>query len=194
MNARSLFLSLSSMHGFTPSEAELDSLVARELELCTASLAAEAEPCEHANEVLQKMYEEKKYGMAVVSSSALPRLRASLQKTGQDAFFSPEHVYSAASSLPVPTSKPDPAIYFYACKQLGAHPNACIAIEDSRSGATAAKRAGIHLIGYVGCYDEEIERQSVAKMLTEECGAVEIMSDWREFRQCIERIEQRPGL
>ena len=190
MNFRSLLLALSSSQGFTPSESELETYVARELELCTAGLAAEAEPCPHANEVLEILVREHKYGMAVVSSSALSRVRASLKRTGQDAFFQEQNVFSAATSLPVPTSKPDPAIYLYACKTLGVHPSACIAVEDSRSGATAAMKAGIHLLGYVGCYEDEEEREYVGKVLRNECGAKEIMRDWRDFEECVRSIEQ----
>jgi len=62
-----------------------------------------------------------------------------------------------ASSLEKPTSKPNPAIYHYACKQIGIPEGQCVAIEDSRSGATAAKNAKIPLIGYVGPYYDEGE-------------------------------------
>ena len=46
-------------------------------------------------------------------------------------------------------------------------PEECVAVEDSRSGATAAKRANILLIGYVGPYDEQ-ERKKMVKVLRDE--------------------------
>jgi beta-phosphoglucomutase len=43
--------------------------------------------------------------------------------------------------------KPNPAIYLYAARQLGANPEHCIAIEDSAYGIEAAQGAGIFCIG-----------------------------------------------
>ena len=80
-------------------------------------------------------------------------------------FFKDEHVYSAATSLDPPTSKPDPAIYFHACKELGVKPEECVTVEDSKSGATAAMRAGIPLVAYVGIYDVE-EGKEMGETLT----------------------------
>nr|GFD58950.1 hypothetical protein [Tanacetum cinerariifolium] len=79
----------------------------------------------------------------------------SIEKAGIAHFFPPEHVYSAATSLNPPSSKPDPAIYHYAAKQLGVKESEAVTVEDSKSGATAAMRAGIPCIAYVGIYGME---------------------------------------
>ncbi len=42
--------------------------------------------------------------------------------------------------------KPDPALYQLALARLGAEPQNAVAIEDSRHGMVAAKRAGMHCI------------------------------------------------
>ena len=39
------------------------------------TLEKKAQPCPGSMEVLEKLYAEKKYGLAVVSSSALPRVQ-----------------------------------------------------------------------------------------------------------------------
>ena len=124
--------------------------------------------------------------------SVRPRVVASLKKVEIDHYFPDEHVFSAASSLDPPSSKPDPAIYFHACQVLGVKPEECVTVEDSKSGATAAKRANIPLIGYVGVYqveegDEKMEQ--MAKVLTEQCGAKVIMRHWNEFQDCLKKIE-----
>eukprot|EP01025_Chloroclados_australasicus_P029252 TRINITY_DN2916_c0_g1_i2.p1 TRINITY_DN2916_c0_g1~~TRINITY_DN2916_c0_g1_i2.p1 ORF type:complete len:287 (+),score=34.60 TRINITY_DN2916_c0_g1_i2:91-951(+) len=46
----------------------------------------------------------------------------------------------------VPKKKPDPAIYLLAAEQLGASPEKCVVIEDSRIGLLAAKSAGMRCI------------------------------------------------
>lgn len=130
--------------------------------------------------------------MSVVSTSAKPRVVASLEKCNLDRFFKNEHVYSAATSLNPPSSKPDPKIYNYACEQLGVKNADCITVEDSKSGATAAMRAGIPCIAYVGIYgiEEGKEKEDqMAKVLTEQCKCVAVMRDWKEFPDIVKKIE-----
>ncbi|KAL1720585.1 HAD-like domain-containing protein [Schizophyllum commune] len=188
-NFRGMMGSLQEKYGFTMTDAELDSYVARELEHTVEKLEAAAEPCAGAIETLERLQASGKYQLAVVSSSALSRVKASLKKVGMERFFAPEHVYSAATSLPVPTSKPNPAIYLHACKELGFKPEECVAIEDSKSGATAAKNAKIPLVGYVGPYEDEEERVKMRKVLSEDCGAVAILEHWKDFEEVLEKIE-----
>ncbi len=47
----------------------------------------------------------------------------------------------------VPNPKPAPDIYLEACRRLGADPAASIGLEDSPTGAAAAKAAGLTVIG-----------------------------------------------
>ncbi|KAI9711487.1 MAG: hypothetical protein M1820_002050 [Bogoriella megaspora] len=190
-NFRGMMTSLQKKYNFTMDEKEFNDYVDRELGKVVEKLEAAAQPCPGVMEQLDKLYAEKKYGLAVVSSSALSRVQASIRKVGQDKYFDPKLVYSAASSLPKPTSKPDPAIYLHACKEIGVQPGECVAIEDSKSGATAAKNAKIPLIGYVGPYIEEgkEKQESMAKLLKEECGAIYVMYDWKEFPEALKAVE-----
>lgn len=48
----------------------------------------------------------------------------------------------------VTKSKPDPEIYLRAAEKAGVAPAACIVIEDTDPGVTAAKRAGMFCIGF----------------------------------------------
>jgi len=190
-NFRGMMKGLQERHSFTMKPAEIDGYVDLEVVAVTNKLKQKATECPGATAELEKL-EQDGYPMAVVSTSAKPRVVASLEKVGIDHYFPNEHVYSAATTLNPPSSKPDPAIYLHACKELGVKPEECVTVEDSRSGATAAKRAGIPFIGYVGVYrieeGEEKEKQ-MAKLLTEECGAKAIMYNWSEFRECLEKVE-----
>lgn len=47
----------------------------------------------------------------------------------------------------VPNPKPAPDIYLEACRRLGADPAASVGLEDSPTGAQAAKAAGLTVIG-----------------------------------------------
>jgi HAD superfamily hydrolase (TIGR01509 family) len=182
---------LEAKHGFTIPPEDIDGWVDQELGITINKIKADGQPCEGSMQVLEDLAKEGRYRLAVVSSSALPRVIASIRKTGQDKYFPSDRVFSAASMDP-PTSKPDPAVYLYACGQLGVKPEECVAVEDSRSGATAAMRAGIPLMGYVGPYYDEGQKEvdEAERVLKEDCGAKVVMHHWKDFRECLSKIEE----
>lgn len=188
-NFRGILDSLQDKYGFKIPKEKLEALVKEEEGRVIAKIKAKGRPCEGATEVLADINKTKQYDMAVVSSSALRRVVASIEKVGQDVFFNDTHVFSAASSLPEPTTKPNPAIYLHAMKVLNKQPTECVAIEDSKSGGLAAVRAGIPMIGYVGCYETAEKQKEMANMLTG-LGAKKIMYHWREFGDCIKAIDK----
>jgi len=189
MNFRGMLQKLAEQRGFTLTPQEEDTYVDKELGKVIETLEAKAQPCPGAMEQLEGLDELKKYHLAVVSSSAKSRVLASIKKVGMDKFFKEDEVYSAATSLPKPTSKPNPAVYLFAMEKLGKKAGECVAVEDSRSGATAAKNAHIPLIGYVGPYEED-EKEDMVKVLRDECGAKAIMYHWSEFPKCMEQVEK----
>ncbi|KAJ5397671.1 HAD-superfamily hydrolase subfamily IA variant 3 [Penicillium cosmopolitanum] len=191
-NFRGMMVSLQSKFNFELEKDELEAYVKKEEDKVIAKLEAKAKPCVGASEVLERLYAAKKYGFAVVSSSALRRVVASIKKVDQDKYFDADKVYSAATSLPKPTSKPDPAIYLYALQQVGKTAAETVTVEDSKSGALSAIRAGIHTIAYVGSYNGKETQDEMAKVLTD-LGAKVVMYDWAEFDKCLEFIENSPA-
>ncbi|KAF4630454.1 hypothetical protein G7Y89_g7687 [Cudoniella acicularis] len=185
-NFRGMMVSLKAKYKYEMDEDELTTYVLKEEDQVIAKLKAELRPCEGVDRELEKLEAHGKYHLAVVSSSALRRVQASVQKVGQDKYFG-EHVFSAATSLPKPTSKPDPAIYLHAMKVLGKTAEECVAVEDSKSGATAAFRANIKTIGYTGAYEAN-EEARMRKVLTD-AGCCVVMNDWSEFEGCLDKIE-----
>ncbi|KAI9733503.1 MAG: hypothetical protein M1818_007251 [Claussenomyces sp. TS43310] len=187
-NFRGMMVSLQRKFDYAMSDEELEGYVRREEDQVIGKLEAALRPCAGVDAELAALEASAAphYTLAVVSSSALRRVRASIDKVGQAKYFG-DRVFSAATSLPTPTSKPDPAIYLHALATLGVAAADCCAIEDSRSGATSAVRAGIRTLGYVGSYEPE-ERDRMAQVLTD-AGARVIMRDWSEFRDCLRRIE-----
>ncbi|KLJ07497.1 phosphoglycolate phosphatase [Blastomyces silverae] len=187
-NFRGMMQALKAKFNFDLSQDELEAYVKEEENRVIAKLEAKAQPCEGATEELVKLHASKKYHLAVVSSSALRRVRASIKKVDQERFFNPDHVFSAATSLPVPTTKPDPAIYLHSLKVLNKTPGECVAIEDSKSGALSAIRSEIPVIAYVGCYHGKEKQEEVAKTLLD-LGAKVVMRHWSELEKCIAEIE-----
>ncbi|KAJ4492645.1 haloacid dehalogenase-like hydrolase family protein [Lentinula edodes] len=185
-NFRGMLLDLQDKYKFTIPSEQLEKYVAMEEDKVIEKLKEKLVPCAGANEILKKLAQSGKYQMGVVSSSAHRRVVASLDKANQAVYFPPDRVFSAATSLPKPTSKPDPAIYLFACEKLGAPPATCVAVEDSKSGATSAVRAGIPVIAYVGSYETPEKRNEMAKSL-KDIGAAAVMYDWAEFENCLEQ-------
>ncbi|KAG6006939.1 hypothetical protein E4U21_006558 [Claviceps maximensis] len=182
-NFRGMLTTLQKQNGIEISPEDMEKYVLMEEDAVIAKLEASLKPCHGAIAQLQSLAASKKYLLAVVSSSALRRVKVSLEKVGISQYFKgpdgEDLVYSAATSLEKPTSKPDPAIYLHALKKLGRDASEAMAIEDSKSGTLSATRAGIKTLGYVGPYadDKKIEMRDVLK----DAGAVAVMNDWSEF-------------
>jgi HAD superfamily hydrolase (TIGR01509 family) len=83
----------------------------------------------------------------VASNGHLQRVRERLALTGLLRFFDP-HVYSA---IQVAAGKPAPDLFLLAAGRVGgAAPAACVVVEDSVVGVTAAVAAGMPVVGFCG--------------------------------------------
>ena len=106
------------------------------------ALDHDLEPIKGAAEVISNIHLPK----AVVSNSRLVRVIHSLKLASLEDHFG-KNVFSAEM---VEKPKPDPAVYLLAAHKLQVYPENCLVIEDSPSGATAAVRAGMQVIGFLG--------------------------------------------
>lgn len=185
-NFRGMLKTLQERYKFDITADEEEDYVKQEEDIVIAKLKAKAQPCKGVDAQLEALAKSGQYKMAVVSSSALRRVVASIEKVGQDKYFG-QDVFSAATSLPKPTSKPDPAIYLHAMKTLGVKAEECITIEDSKSGSLSGSRAGIKVVGYVGPYPDD-KQDEMKKVLTD-AGCCVIMNDWNEFPSILEQIQ-----
>jgi HAD superfamily hydrolase (TIGR01509 family) len=82
----------------------------------------------------------------VASSSDLDRVSFSLTLTGLAQFFG-DHLYTSEM---VAHGKPAPDLFLYAADKMHAAPDRTLVIEDSVSGVTAAKAAGMTVWGFTG--------------------------------------------
>ncbi|SDN79258.1 haloacid dehalogenase superfamily, subfamily IA, variant 3 with third motif having DD or ED [Methylobacterium phyllostachyos] len=82
----------------------------------------------------------------VASSSDPVRLRHSLTLTGLLPLFG-AHVFSSAQ---VKRGKPFPDLFLFAAERMGVPPGACLVVEDSVPGVTAARSAGMRVAGFTG--------------------------------------------
>ena len=82
----------------------------------------------------------------VASSTRMPALIDNIATCGLADLFD-GRVYSASQ---VKRAKPAPDVFMFAASQMGADPGDCLVIEDSVAGVTAARRAGMTVVGFVG--------------------------------------------
>lgn len=154
---------------------ELEKWVLDERERVTAHLAVTLKPDPQVLEPLRDL--ASRYALAAVSSSATKRLRACFAATGLDSLISEAATFSAEDSLPVPTSKPDPAVYLHSGQVLGVAAEQGLAIEDSVAGVRSAVAAGYATVGnlmFVLPDERECRRAELI-----DAGAVAITDSWR---------------
>jgi len=82
----------------------------------------------------------------VASSSDLDRVEFSLHITELALHFEPSSLFSAQM---VDNGKPAPDLFLHAAATLGVDSAACIVVEDSPHGVTAALAAGMEVVGLV---------------------------------------------
>lgn len=83
---------------------------------------------------------------ACASNSYTDYVASVLARTGLGRFFG-DRVFCADR---VASPKPAPDVYLAAARTLGAAPDACLVVEDSVTGVTAARAAGMTVLGFIG--------------------------------------------
>lgn len=82
----------------------------------------------------------------IASSGPFEKLRVTLGATGLWDRFEGR----ISSGVEVTHAKPAPDLFLLAAERAGAAPSACVVVEDSPSGVTGARAAGMGVIGYAG--------------------------------------------
>ncbi|OCB57910.1 haloacid dehalogenase [Mycobacterium malmoense] len=154
---------------------ELERWVREERERVTAHLGVTLTPDPRVLEPLRELAAH--YALAAVSSSATQRLRACFAATGVDSLIPEGVTFSAEDSLPVPTSKPDPAVYLHSGRVLGVEAEQGLAIEDSVAGVASAVAAGYATVGNVMFVLPDERDCRRAELI--DAGAVAITDSWR---------------
>lgn len=95
---------------------------------------------------VKEVYEALGMPVAIVSNSAPARLHLSVRRAGLAALVG-SRMFSGDE---VPHPKPAPDVYLQAARVLGMAPQHCLVIEDSVTGVTAARAAGMRVLGFLG--------------------------------------------
>ncbi|MDI4234219.1 HAD family hydrolase [Bradyrhizobium sp. Arg237L] len=116
--------------------------------------------------------------VCVASSGSPQRMRVSLGRTALHERFAP-NIFSA---LQVKNGKPAPDLFLFAAGQMKVAPERCLVVEDSLPGITAARAAGMTVLGFCGgshCGPGHAEALRAA-------GATMTFADMRELPGLIE--------
>jgi HAD superfamily hydrolase (TIGR01509 family) len=119
--------------------------------------------------------------ICVASSSSPDRIALSLAVTGLAPLFG-THVFSAEQ---VAHGKPAPDLFLLAAKSMGVPPQDAIVIEDSPAGVTAARRAGMGIIGFAGA--SHADGALIAAL--REAGAENVVTDMADLPAAIGRVQ-----
>ncbi|MBT2441645.1 HAD family hydrolase [Streptomyces sp. ISL-36] len=109
-----------------------------------AAFERELEAVAGATDVLKQLVEAE-VPYCVASSGSHERIRVGHRKTGLDAWFRDENIFSAED---VGRGKPAPDLFLHAAARMGVAPERCVVIEDSRLGVQAALAAGMEVYGF----------------------------------------------
>jgi len=120
--------------------ASYEECVARYDRVMVRLLSQPREPLPGVRETLAEL-KRRDIPFALASSSWPNWIDALLQSTKLQGFFD-----ITISSTAVENGKPAPDIFLHTAERLGVEPERCIVVEDSRSGVTAGKAAGMYVI------------------------------------------------
>jgi HAD superfamily hydrolase (TIGR01509 family) len=119
----------------------------------------------------------------VASSTAQPWLSQNIQTAGLADLFEGA-VFSASQ---VKRAKPAPDVFLFAASQMGHDPTDCIVIEDSVPGVTAARRAGMEVVGFTGvAHEPDVMRERLTG-----AGASAVASHMRELPAIVAALRRR---
>lgn len=84
--------------------------------------------------------------VCVASQGSFKKMAQTLRVTGLDAHVPNERIFSASM---VTNGKPAPDLFLHAARTCGFEAVDCVVVEDSSTGVTAARAAGMRVFGYV---------------------------------------------
>lgn len=113
----------------------------------------------------------------VASSTGIVQLRKNLTTAGLIDLFG-DAVFSASQ---VKRGKPAPDVFLYAASQMGADPADTLVVEDTVAGVTAARRAGMRVLGFIGANHAG---EGMEQRLTE-AGALRVLHHMRELPEAV---------
>lgn len=128
---------LAKMQSYFGPDVDYDFIRQKRIELMDAFVEKEGVTLKPGIHELLAFLKERGIKTAIATSSPMERTVLYLTSVGLQNSFD-----ELVSGYMVEKGKPEPDIYLYAAKKLGAEPRNCMVLEDSPAGILAAHRAG----------------------------------------------------
>lgn len=125
------------------------------------------------NEAIGWAYDN--YKICVASNGEPVNVHKSVDTLDLRKYFPKNKIFTQAQ---VKIGKPAPDLFLLAANEVGGTPERTLVVEDTVVGITAAKAAGMSVIGFTALHSEKPNYDQ--KLL--DAGADHIMNDWSEFK------------
>lgn len=114
---------------------------------------------------IEKIFKDKNFKQCIATGGIRSKTAEKIKTVKIGSLFPDEKIFTADM---VEHGKPEPDLFWLAAKKMGEQPEDCVVIEDSLPGMTAALRAGMTAVAYIGCemnnnreYVEKIKKLGV---------------------------------
>ena len=104
-------------------------------------------------------FKDAEFPLGLASSSALCLIEATVERLGIRGYF-----HALCSATEEVCGKPDPAVYLTTATRLGVSPIKCVAFEDSLSGLSSARAAGMTVVAVPTAADYDDPRFDCANI------------------------------
>lgn len=112
---------------------------------------------------VEDIFKMKAFEQCIATGSVAVKTTQKIKMAGIESYFPPEKVFTADM---VAFGKPEPDLFLLAAEMMGFDAKDCLVIEDSLAGLTAAQRAKMLPVAYIGSdlYHKETHARQIRQM------------------------------
>lgn len=97
---------------------------------------------------VENIFKNKNFDQCIATGGVWAKTQLKIKAVNIAKYFRDDHIFTADM---VENGKPEPDLFLLAAQKMGYEPKDCIIIEDSIAGMTAAQRAEMSVIAFLGC-------------------------------------------
>ena len=132
-------------------------------------------------EGIEEIFADKDFAQCIATGGILSKSLLKIKAVGIEKYFDKSNLFTADM---VEKGKPAPDLFLLAAKTMGYEPQNCIVIEDSIAGLTAAIKAKMHPIAFLG---SDMYMGKECKMLAEALGVEHIFYNMRDIKEFLNK-------
>lgn len=127
-----------------------------------------------------KVLKKVKYKQCLATGGGFSLTRTKIKIAGIESFFNRKNIFTVDM---VKKGKPEPDLFLLAAQKMGVKPEECLVVEDSIAGLTAALKAGIKPVAFVGT---DIHNNSEYKQTVKDMGIKYIFDEMGDLYNFIQ--------